>query len=145
MDSGHLPSLIPILESLLKDKSPLSIGAVADAFQEVCPTRFDLLHKHYRRLCRMIVDVDAWGQVSVLELLARYARSMLSKPGVVQKEDEQADFVDPDLQLLLSSCEPLFMSRNPAVSGTTNCFNSPWPYGLVGCSSRRKNILLPWS
>lgn len=25
--------------------------------------------------------------------------------------------IDPDLQLLLSSAEPLFMSRNPAVSG----------------------------
>ncbi|EJD06497.1 uncharacterized protein FOMMEDRAFT_131430 [Fomitiporia mediterranea MF3/22] len=119
MDSGHLPSLIPIITTLLKDKSPLSIGSVAVAFQAICPTRLDLLHPHYRRLCRMLLDIDAWGQVSVLELLARYARSMLPRPvtsdSAGNKMDEGNEDVDPDLQLLLSASEPLLMSRNPSV------------------------------
>src|SRR5882762_715667 len=80
LDQGHLPSLLPILITLLRDRSPLSIGSAALAFQTVCPTRLDLLHPQYRRLCRILVDVDEWGQVGLLELLMRYARNMLPKP-----------------------------------------------------------------
>ena len=119
MDSNHLPSLIPILSTLLKDKSPLSIGAVAIAFQTICPTRLDLLHKHYRRLCRMLIDADAWGQINMLEMLSRYARSMLARPVAVAQDTQDngsiAEEVDPDLQLLLSNAEPLLMSGNHAV------------------------------
>jgi AP-3 complex subunit beta len=60
------------------------------------------------------VDVDEWGQVELLELLMRYARNMLPKPTSVGKGEEVE--VDKDLQLLLTSSEPLFQSRNPAVS-----------------------------
>ena len=120
MDPAHLPSLIPILQTLLKDRSPLSAGAVAIAFQTICPTRLDLLHTHYRRLCRILLDVDPWGQVNVLELLARYARSMLPKPSVINSNGKDGisdtEEIDPDLQLLLSNAEPLFLSNNPAVS-----------------------------
>ena len=116
MDNSQLPSLISILETLLRDKSPLSLGAVAVAFQVVCPTRLDLLHKHYRRLCRSLLDIDAWGQVSVLDLLARYARSMLSRP--VPSDQSSANNIDPDLQLLLNNTEPLFMSQSTSVSNS---------------------------
>ncbi|KAL5485750.1 APL6 [Sanghuangporus weigelae] len=119
MDPGHLPSLIPIITTLVNDKSPLSIGSVAVAFQAICPTRLDLLHTHYRRLCRMLLDIDSWGQVHVLELLARYARSMLPKPSDCNSNERKPDVggegIDPDLQLLVSSSEPLLMSRNPSV------------------------------
>ena len=117
MDPSHLPSLIPILQTLLRDRSPLSAGAVSVAFQTICPTRLDLLHTHYRRLCRTLLDVDPWGQVNVLELLTRYARSMLPKPSVTNNDGvSDREEVDPDLQLLLSYAEPLLMSNNPAVS-----------------------------
>ncbi|KAI0259849.1 adaptin N terminal region-domain-containing protein [Gloeopeniophorella convolvens] len=116
LDDSQLPSLIEILSALLRDRSPLSIGSVAIAFEAVCSTRLDLLHTHYRRLCRMLVDVDEWGQVNLLELLIRYARIMLPRPAVshdsLGKETEE---VDRDLELLLTSAEPLFQSRNPAV------------------------------
>lgn len=122
MDPAHLPSLIPIITTLIKDKSSLSIGSVAVAFQTICPTRLDLLHTHYRRLCRMLLDIDPWGQVHVLELLARYARTMLSKPSdfdsTESKSGEGSEGIDPDLRLLLSSSEPLLLSRNPSVSTT---------------------------
>ncbi|KAA1467419.1 hypothetical protein DENSPDRAFT_862985 [Dentipellis sp. KUC8613] len=114
LDTSHLPSLIQIISNLLRDRSPLSIGSVAVAFDSVCPTRLDLIHTHYRRLCRMLVDVDEWGQVDLLELLTRYARTMLPKPSASGKEDSEED-IDGDLQLLLKSAEPLFQSRNPAV------------------------------
>lgn len=106
LDSSLLPSLIDIITTLLRDRSPLSIGNVIVAFEAICPTRLDLIHQHYRRLCRILVDVDEWGQVDLLNLLLRYARIMLPRTG--------GDQVDKDVTLLLTSSEPLLMSRNPA-------------------------------
>ena len=113
-DPAQLSAIIPILISLLKDKSPLSIGTVALAFQSICPTRLDLLHSHYRRLCRSLADVDEWGQIYLLDLLSRYARSMLSEP--ISDNESGTQDIDLDLQLFLDSAKPLFMSRNAAVS-----------------------------
>jgi AP-3 complex subunit beta len=107
LDSSHLLSLIQIIISMLKERSPLAIGSVAFAFDSVCWTRLDLLHQQYRRLCRMLVDVDEWGQVDLMNLLLRYARTMLPRP--------VGDELDPDVKLLLTSVEPILMSCNPAV------------------------------
>ncbi|THH26301.1 hypothetical protein EUX98_g7887 [Antrodiella citrinella] len=116
LDTAHQPELITIISGLLRDKSPLSTGSVIVAFEAVCPTRLDLLHQHYRRLCRTLVDMDEWGQANLLTLLTRYARTMLSRPIVTlgEKADPQEE-VDQDLKLLLSSSEPLYHSNNPAV------------------------------
>ncbi|TRM64961.1 adaptin N terminal region-domain-containing protein [Schizophyllum amplum] len=111
LDTTHQPALISIIGTLLGDRSPLSIGCVAVAFEAVCPTRLDLLHRQYRRLCRVLVDVDEWGQVDIMNLLLRYARTMLPRPVLTADGEE----VDQDVKLLLSSCEPLFQSQNPAV------------------------------
>ncbi|KAG8929188.1 AP-3 complex subunit beta [Tulasnella sp. 417] len=126
LDTTHLPLLMQTLSTLLKDRSPLSIGSVVIAFNAICPDRLELLHPHYRRLCRMVADADEWGQVQLLELLTRYARKMLSRPpslsapegsseaneGQSSHENEE---IDPDLELLLTSASPLLQSRNPAV------------------------------
>ncbi|CAL1715981.1 unnamed protein product [Somion occarium] len=115
LDSSHQPELITIISTLLRDRSPLPIGSVAVAFEAVCPTRLDLFHQHYRRLCRTLIDMDDWGQVDLLNLLVRYARTMLPRPVITEDADGQSEEVDPDLKLLLSSAEPLFQSNNPAV------------------------------
>ncbi|KAF7424350.1 AP-3 complex subunit beta [Pleurotus ostreatus] len=72
LDPSHTPALITIVTALLRDRSSLCIGSVAVAFEAVCPTRLDLLHPQYRRLCRILVDVDEWGQVDLMSLLLRY-------------------------------------------------------------------------
>jgi AP-3 complex subunit beta len=123
LDSNHLPALIQIITTLLRDRSPLSLGCVAAAFEAVCPTRLDLLHEHYRRLCRILVEVDEWGQVDLINLLLRYARTMLPRPmgtkgskGVAAGDDgEKEEEIDPDVRLLLNSMEGTFQNRNPAV------------------------------
>jgi len=56
----------------------------------------------------MLPDADEWGQVDLMNLLLRYARTMLPRP--------TRDELDPDVMLLLSSVEPILMSCNPAVS-----------------------------
>ena len=134
LDTSHLPALLPILTTLLRDRSPLSIGSATVAFQAVCPTRLDLLHQQYRRLCRILVDVDEWGQVELMELLIRYARTMLPRPS----EEEE---MDKDLLLLLNSSEPLFQSRNPAVSFVL--FDLPQANCPIGRFGGRPRILLP--
>ena len=55
-------------------------GSVVMAFETVCPERIDLIHKNYRKLCNLLVDVDEWGQVMILSMLTRYARSQFLDP-----------------------------------------------------------------
>ncbi|KAF9065321.1 adaptin N terminal region-domain-containing protein [Rhodocollybia butyracea] len=111
LDESHLPSLIQTITTMLGDTSPLSIGSVAVAFEAVCPTRLDLIHQRYRRLCKLLVEVDEWGQIDLLNLLLRYTRTMLPRPIISSNGEE----VDRDIEILLSSVEPLLQSRNPAV------------------------------
>ena len=58
----------------------LVAGSVVMAFLTVCPERIDLIHKNYRKLCNLLVDVDEWGQVMILNLLTRYARTQFIDP-----------------------------------------------------------------
>ncbi|KAK6106243.1 Adaptin N terminal region family protein [Brugia pahangi] len=106
LEENLQPELIECIDYLLGDKRTLVLGSAVYAFEETCPDRFDLLHRHYRTLCKAIVDVDEWGQVVMIGLLTRYARSHFVAP---------TEAVDPDLTLLLSSCRPLLQSRNYAV------------------------------
>ncbi|EFO26671.1 hypothetical protein LOAG_01807 [Loa loa] len=106
LEENLQPELIECIDYLLGDKRTLVLGSAVYAYEETCPDRFDLLHRHYRTLCKAIVDVDEWGQVVMIGLLTRYARSQFVAP---------LEAVDPDLTLLLSSCRPLLQSRNYAV------------------------------
>lgn len=101
------------MTTLLRDRSPLSLGTAVLALDTIAPSRLDLLHVHFRRLCRALPDIDAWGQVDVLRVLVRYVRTMLPKP--VPASERQGEEVDKDLKHLLACAEPLFMNKNPAV------------------------------
>lgn len=50
------------------------------AFEEVCPERIDLIHKNYRKLCSLLIDVEEWGQVVIINMLTRYARTQFISP-----------------------------------------------------------------
>lgn len=113
LDQAHHPTLLDIMTTLLRDRSPLSLGTAVLALDTIASSRLDLLHVHFRRLCRALPDIDAWGQVDVLRVLVRYARTMLPKP--VPASERQEEEVDKDLKLLLTCAEPLFMNKNPAV------------------------------
>ncbi|VDM82195.1 unnamed protein product, partial [Strongylus vulgaris] len=54
--------LVDCIDFLLADRRSLVLGSAVYAFQEICPNRLDLLHKHFRALCRALADVDEWGQ-----------------------------------------------------------------------------------
>lgn len=80
LDSAHITSLLPILETLLADRNALVLGTSLAALEAICPERLDLLHKHYRRICRSLVDSDEWSQIVMLRLLERYARLHFADP-----------------------------------------------------------------
>ncbi|KAF6757176.1 beta-NAP protein [Ephemerocybe angulata] len=155
LDPTQLPTLLPILtQTLLSNSSfsPLCIGATVYSFNTICLNSISqghtvrgyispeehaahktqtfeylkLIHPHYRKLCRFLVDVDEWGQVEVMKLLLKYARVMLAKPVALHHSEnggkdstEGGDAttyeLDKDVKLLLTSVEPTFMSRNPSV------------------------------
>ncbi|XP_066993288.2 AP-3 complex subunit beta-1 isoform X2 [Anabrus simplex] len=109
------------------------------AFEEVCPERIDLIHKNYRKLCNLLVDVDEWGQVIIINMLTRYARTQFTNPNSedISEENEERPFydddeeeddesekdekekksytLDPDHRLLLRNTKPLLQSRNASV------------------------------
>ncbi|XP_056397589.1 AP-3 complex subunit beta-1 isoform X2 [Hyla sarda] len=135
LDPEQKDMLIEIIEKLLKDKSTLVAGSVVMAFEEVCPDRNDLIHKNYRKLCNLLVDVEEWGQVVIIHMLTRYARTQFVSPWTQDEtedgtannfydsdeEDEKPSdlrkpyTMDPDHRLLLRNTKPLLQSRNAAV------------------------------
>ncbi|XP_044302273.1 AP-3 complex subunit beta-1 isoform X2 [Varanus komodoensis] len=137
LDPEQKELLIEVIEKLLKDKSTLVAGSVVMAFEEVCPDRIDLIHKNYRKLCNLLVDVEEWGQVVIIHMLTRYARTQFVSPwkedvgleeynekNFYECEEEQQEknqrvnkpySMDPDHRLLIRNTKPLLQSRNAAV------------------------------
>lgn len=82
LDPEQKEDLVQLIEKLLSDKTTLVVGSAVMAFEEVCPERIDLIHKNYRKLCSLLMDVDEWGQVIILNMLTRYARTQFTDPNV---------------------------------------------------------------
>ena len=139
LDPNARPQVEEYLATLLADKQYYVAGAAVQAFMEICPEKLDMIHPVYRRLCKMMVDMDEWGQLAVLTLLTVYARKCFPKrtrrvkraatqedrakdfyedlePKEESEDDyEEVEIVEPDLELFLSSTLPLLQSRNSAV------------------------------
>ncbi|XP_025190462.1 AP-3 complex subunit beta-2 isoform X2 [Melanaphis sacchari] len=138
LDPDQKEELITVIEKLLADKSTLVVGSTVMAFEEVCPERIDLIHKIYRKLCNLLVDIDEWGQVIIVNMLTRYGRTQFVNPNKNDTNDcpkiqnlnldssdlssceeagidDKSTVLDQDHRLLLRNAKPLFQSRNAAV------------------------------
>uniref|UniRef100_A0A671WT03 AP-3 complex subunit beta n=1 Tax=Sparus aurata TaxID=8175 RepID=A0A671WT03_SPAAU len=130
LDPEQKDQLIEVIEKLLADKTTLVAGSVVMAFEEVCPERIDLIHKNYRKLCNLLIDVEEWGQVVIINMLTRYARTQFLNPNMNESLLEEGSekkaetpamakrkpyVMDPDHRLLLRNTKPLLQSRNAAV------------------------------
>lgn len=69
-----------ILDRLLDSATPVTLGTTLQAYEAIAIEDTSLLHRHYRKLCFMLQDLDAWGQLVALDTLLRYARSCLPRP-----------------------------------------------------------------
>ncbi|KAL3208707.1 hypothetical protein MRX96_009582 [Rhipicephalus microplus] len=108
LDPDQKEQLVEVIEKLLADKTTLVVGSAVMAFDEVCPERIDLVHRNYRKLCNLLVDVEEWGAAGPDDADA-------SRLSVLDDEDDRGTAIDPDLRLLLRNCKPLLQSRNSAV------------------------------
>ncbi|XP_073834874.1 adaptor related protein complex 3 subunit ruby [Musca autumnalis] len=88
VDPEQKDELVTVIEKLLSDRTTLVVGSAVMAFEEVCPERVDLIHKNYRKLCNLLVDVDEWGQVIIINMLTRYARTQFVDPNADEVSDE---------------------------------------------------------
>uniref|UniRef100_A0A672HS11 AP-3 complex subunit beta n=1 Tax=Salarias fasciatus TaxID=181472 RepID=A0A672HS11_SALFA len=132
---GNTGCYFPLFFTPSSELFPLQLvaGSVVMAFEEVCPDRIDLIHKNYRKLCNLLVDVEEWGQVVIISMLTRYARTQFTSPWKEFDENNEKAFydsdseekkgpteskpyiMDPDHRLLLRNTKPLLQSRNTAV------------------------------
>eukprot|EP00500_Bicosoecida_sp_ms1_P004736 CAMPEP_0203808676 /NCGR_PEP_ID=MMETSP0115-20131106/1748_1 /ASSEMBLY_ACC=CAM_ASM_000227 /TAXON_ID=33651 /ORGANISM="Bicosoecid sp, Strain ms1" /LENGTH=1095 /DNA_ID=CAMNT_0050717369 /DNA_START=49 /DNA_END=3336 /DNA_ORIENTATION=- len=72
--------LTEIIAKLLRDTAVMVVGSAVAAYWEVCPNNFELIHEHFRKLCAMLADIDEWGQVQIMTMLMRYARTQFLEP-----------------------------------------------------------------
>lgn len=116
--------LVAIVKHLLTDNSVMVVAGAIQSFRIVCPNNFYLLHKNYRKLCRMLLDMEEWAQVLLIETLQRYARTQFVRPAdtdttqdVSHEEfvDSNQTSLDADYKLLLDSCVSLLHHQNSAV------------------------------
>ncbi len=80
LDPDRGVDLQGILEKLLSDGSTMVLGSAVAAFNEISPVEYRLLHLPYRKLCHLLTDVDEWGQIIMLDVLMRYARTQFLDP-----------------------------------------------------------------
>lgn len=132
LDPTQKEHLIEIIVHMLSDKSTVVLGSVISSFNQVCHDRFDLIHPHFRKLCRLLVDTDEWGQIEIAGLLLRYVRANFKNPAKVRSWPQfdltRVSFesspsskktgdspLDSDLRLLLDCCKTTLYSRNRSV------------------------------
>eukprot|EP01043_Picozoa_sp_COSAG02_P029614 COSAG02_NODE_1852_length_10661_cov_3.072429_7_plen_617_part_00 len=131
MDTDQEDALTEVIMDLVRDPSILVTGSALHAFQEVCPTRVDLLHGVFRKLCVVLPEMDEWGQITILSLLTRYARLQFVNPNISTRgaaassssssgnsssdEEVVGTHLDADHRLLLRATISLLQSRNSGV------------------------------
>ena len=89
-------ALVEMVAELLSSIEPIVLGSALFAFHSVCPTRWDLLHAHYRKVCHLLADFDEWGQVVALQVLLRYGRTQFISPYAQEKTAQPSNGVARD-------------------------------------------------
>ncbi len=83
-----------MVQMLNTDTSTMVLSSAVTAFCELCPTRLELLHGSFRKICHLLTDMDEWGQVVILDVLSRYCRKFFKQPkgwkhGTAEKIDRE--------------------------------------------------------
>lgn len=67
-------------KTLVSDDSTMVLSSALTALSELDASRLDILHQCFHKLCHLLTDMDEWGQVITIDLLARYCRTYFSQP-----------------------------------------------------------------
>ena len=77
----HSSLLLELVKCMLDhDPSAMVLTSAIIAFLELAPQQLDLLHTSFRTICHILTDMDEWGQVVVVDTLARYCRRFFCAP-----------------------------------------------------------------
>lgn len=112
LNEEHEETLVNIVGKLLHDHSLVVISSALNAYQEICPLRYDLIHPCYKKLCKVLVDLNEWGQITLLTILARYCRVFFLNPD--SDASESQPYTGGDYQY----------ERSQRVSNDGNSFHS---------------------
>lgn len=126
LDPNLKNELIPLLSTLLKDKVPAVLSCALAAWEILCTESTDILHQSYRQICRMLIEMDEWGQLVAMRVLTIYVRRCFEKPAEQNGESNHADTfyddstqssssLDPDVEVLYKCSLQLVHSRSAAV------------------------------
>ncbi|WFC98835.1 snoRNA-binding rRNA-processing protein [Malassezia yamatoensis] len=107
MDPDTRDTLNDPIETLLRDRSPEVLGPTIRVFATVNGDRWDAFHRHFRKMCHALSDMDPWSQSDSVDVLVRYARLHLPDP-------QTTTDMDPDLELLVNQMDPLLSSIHAA-------------------------------
>jgi AP-3 complex subunit beta len=137
LDPLQKEGLIELIHQLINnEKSHIVMGSVLYSMDQICPERYNLIHKHFKRVCKLLVESDEWSQIQIIQVLARYCRIHFTDPShcssaSLTRADESQNGIakepspppletishfpqlDPDYQLFIDSCKALLASRNP--------------------------------
>lgn len=124
LDPSLRSQLVDCLKSLLSDSHPSVLSSSVETFSKICPERVELLHPVYRKLCQTLPQMDEFGQVSVLQVLERYARKCFMSPHIPSSTGNNSEnfyetletsvTTNKDLALLLGAVKPILQSRSSA-------------------------------
>ncbi|VVC91257.1 unnamed protein product [Leptidea sinapis] len=150
LSSIRVPMIVPIVMLAIRDSSSDMSPYVRKTAAHAIPKLYSfylikllwwwaLQPWHFlKKLCGLLLDIDEWGQLALLNVLTVYARTCFPDPnhhdcsGESEGEkpfyDSDSDAtdkggrkrsrspsVDPDLRLLLRVAKPLLQSRNAGV------------------------------
>ena len=92
-DDEQKELLWEVLRELLdQETSPMVLTAVLVAFAEVCPYKLEWLHGSFRKICHLLTDFEEWGQVVIIDTMARYLRTFFREP--VGWKEGSAELID---------------------------------------------------
>ena len=116
MDKSILPQLKPVVRQLLNDESLLVIGSAIASLLILCPDEWEMVHKQFRKLCRMMTDMREHDLVLLLELMTRYVRLHFTKPSPeTTPNNSDTQPADLDYRLFLDSVVPLLHHSSTGV------------------------------
>ncbi|GMI11430.1 hypothetical protein TrLO_g5172 [Triparma laevis f. longispina] len=123
-DENFVGTLLGITIKLLNtDQSTMVLGSAVTAFIELSQD-YELLHGSFRKLCELLADMDEWSQVSVLGVLAGYARRFFKSPG-----KGRAEVIDDEKRRGRVS-DMNFVPPTPTANPNTTSSQNPSPITL---------------
>lgn len=135
IDESVTKLLVEHLTKLLADPNVQVVGTVIKCYVkcwEHLPSskRWNPIHGHFRRFCKLIPELDEWSQAVVIDLLTDYCRLFIRKPklklndgGVIELPGEFNEYngleyeieFDKDTQLFIENIKPLVYSDSEFV------------------------------